>query len=552
MLQKLYISNYAIIDELEVLFASGFNTITGETGAGKSILLGALSLILGERADTSVLKHKEQKCIIEGTFDITHNTIAQEWLKAEELDHGHELLLRREISANGKSRAFVNDTPVNLTQLQAISNLQVDLHRQFDTLSIGEADFQTKVLDALAQHPELLQQYRQQFRQWQNQQSQLVQLKTEQAQQQKEQDFNQFLFNELEEAALQPNEIEDLDIEFKSMSHAEVLQEAISKTSWMLQEGEQPVTQLLRSNSQQLQQMAAFLPALQPLAERLQSAYVELKDVATELDSLQSTIEFNAERQTWLNDRINLGNKLLKKHNVLATAELLQIREQLEEQLQNTVQLEEQIEKLEKEVQLSLDKTITLAAQITLNRTAQIGDLEHKTKTLLHQVGMPNATLQVRLTPKALAADGADLVEFLFDANAIGNFQPLRKVASGGELSRLMLCVKTLVAKAIELPTLIFDEIDTGISGEAAKQVGIILKALAEYHQIICITHQPQIAGKANYHLFVYKGQDNTGKINTKIRVLTTEERIRAVAQMLSGENPTVAALENAKELILN
>jgi DNA repair protein RecN (Recombination protein N) len=549
MLRTLSIQNYAIINELEIDFSSRLNIITGETGAGKSIIIGALGLILGERADTGVLVSKEKKCIVEGIFAAGNKKDIRQFLQENEFDAQEEVVVRREIAVNGKSRAFINDTPVTLAQLNELSSLLVDLHQQFDTLEIGESDFQREVLDALAGNNEALQSYQSVYRKWQDTKKQWEKLKEQQLQFNKEADYQQFQYNELEEAAFKENELEEIDTELKMLSHAEGIKTMLDKVNFELQESESPVVPQMKSLLHQLQSFEAYHPGLPPLAQRLQSLQIELQDIADELEMVSSQVNYDPARIEQLNDRLSIGYRLQKKHGISNTAGLLEIMKQLGEKLQAVLHIDEEIQKKEKESNRLFEETGKLAKKITAARTKEIKPLEEKVNKLLVQVGMPNARLKVDLRTGDLREWGADTVEFLFDANKSGQFHPLRKVASGGELSRLMLCIKSLVAQSIDLPTMIFDEIDTGISGEAAKQVGIIMKGLAGKRQVICITHQPQIAGKADAHYFVYK-EKVRDTIKTNIRQLQPEERITAIAQMLSGEKPTAAALENAREML--
>ena len=551
MLTRLSINNYAIIDELEIDFSGKLSIITGETGAGKSIIIGALGLILGERADSSSLVNKEKKCIVEGTFSGNSKKQVTDFLKANELDAEEELVLRREIGTNGKSRAFINDTPVNLVQLQQLSSLLIDLHQQFDTLELGETDFQRQVLDALAGQLSLVEEYQLQYRQWLQLRKETEELKAQQQQFEKEADYNRFQFTELEEAAFRENELEETEAELKLLNNSEGIKAALAKTYFDLRESETPVVQQLKILLNQLNAFSSYHPDLPVLLQRLQSAQVELQDIADDVDRISNHINYDPDRIEQLNERLSLGYKLQKKHDVSSTAELLMIQKELEEKLQAVLNIEETIQQKEKETNHLLAEAKKTAEKITTERNKQVKTLEDKVNKLLAQVGMPNAKLKVLVQPADLSSSGADAIEFLFDANRSGQFQPVRKVASGGELSRLMLCIKSLVAQSIDLPTLIFDEIDTGISGEAARQVGIIMKELAAKRQVICITHQPQIAGKADAHFFVYK-EIVKDKVKTNIKQLTTEERITAIAKMLSGEKPTAAAMENAREMVMN
>lgn len=549
MLRRLYIHNYAIIDEIDIIFSGKLNIITGETGAGKSILMGALSLILGSRADTGALLNRERKCVIEGVFDIASKEPIKDFLKTNDLDTTDELLIRREIASSGKSRAFINDTPVNLDQLKQATSLLVDLHQQFDTLELGESDFQREVLDAMAANAALLKNYQSVYQKWFAMQRSLQESQERKQQFRKEFDYHQFLFNELEEAGFSDNELENLEAELKLLENAEGIKGALTATAYQLNESEQPMVQQLKSICHQLQGYASYHHELPVLLERLQSTQIELQDIAGELERMNDDINHDPRRIDKINERISSGYKLLKKHGVKTTAELLQVQRQLSDKLQAVLNIDDEILQKEKETSALLQQAQQLAEQLHAARNKQVKPFEKKVNELLAKVGMPNARLRVMLNASQLHLFGNDATEFLFDANNTGQLSPLRKVASGGELSRLMLCIKSLVAEKIDLPTMIFDEIDTGISGEAARQVGIIMNDLASMRQVICITHQPQIAGKAHVHFYVYK-EIVRDAVKTSIRQLSKEERITAIARMLSGEKPTAAAIENAREML--
>lgn len=558
MLTKLYIQNYAIIDEIEIQFSDRLNIITGETGAGKSILMGALSLILGERADSSVLVNKTKKCFIEGVFSILDKPAVLSFLQEQEFDNDSELVLRREIAANGKSRAFINDTPATVQQLKQLTSLLVDLHQQFDTLELGDSDFQREVLDALAGNETVLQQYKKIFLQWQQTSKELTQLQEQKNAFTKEADYHQFLLDELNELSFKENELEDLDQELKVLSSAEGIKSALNKVFYELRESEQPIVTTIKQLLQQLQPFAELQKDLNGIITRLQSTQVELQDIAGEIDHINDQIQFDEKRIDWINERLTQGYKLLKKHSLQNTHELLTLQEELAKKLEAVLNIDDAISNKEKEAKILYEEAEKLAEQLSVNRQKQLEPLELSVNRLLVQVGMPNARLKVDIKTVALHLFGKNQIDFLFDANqpagqASNNnrFEPIRKVASGGELSRLMLCIKSLVAASIDLPTMIFDEIDTGISGEAAKQVGLIMKNMANNRQIICITHQPQIAGKADAHFFVYK-EIVADQVKTNIRLLDTDERITAIARMLSGEKPTAAAMENAREMMRN
>ena len=552
MLSRLSIKNYAIIHELELEFSSNLNIITGETGAGKSIIAGALGLILGQRADSNVLLKKDKKCIVEGCFrgELSDDHVLN-FLKEYELDIHDELVVRREIATNGKSRAFINDTPVNLSQLNQLSSLLVDLHQQFDTLELSESNFQMEVVDALAGNLNLLKSYRLNFGAAQSAKKNLEILKDQKAQFNKEFDYHQFQFNELDEANFKENELEELDLELKSQTNAEEIKKSLSQIYYELEESNEPILRKIKSMIAGLQPYTEIQHDFPNLVQRLQSIYIELQDVADEADRVNNHVSADPEKIERINDRLSLGYRLLKKHGVKSTNELLEIKRQLNQKLQAVLNIDEAINNAEKEVAQLIRKSEEQATIISEARVRQLKPLEAQVNKMLIQVGMPNARLKVEIKRGDLSYNGLDEIEFLFDANKSNQFQPLRKVASGGELSRLMLCVKSLIAKSMDLPTLIFDEIDTGISGEAAKQVGIIMKELSSARQVICITHQPQIAGKADAHFLVYKAVKNDA-VTTAVSLLNKDERIVAIAKMLSGEKPTAAALENAREMIMN
>lgn len=558
MLKQLHIQNYAIIDSIEINFSPHLNIITGETGAGKSILMGALNLILGERAETSALANKEKKCFIEGIFKTNHQLV-KEFLQNNELDDDDEIVIRREIAVNGKSRAFINDTPATLFQLKQLSSLLVDLHQQFDTQNLSDNEFQREVIDALAANGKDVKQYQLVYKNYRTVLKELEILKNEQASANKEFDYNKFLFDELEEANFSENEIENIEAEIKLLSNAENIKTILSEIYFELEESEQPVVQNIKFISNKLHSLENFHHNIEALNKRLQSVQIELKDIASEINNINNSVTYNAEKINMLNDRMAAGYRLLKKHSVTTTTQLINIKNDLEQKLVKVTNLSNEISVKEKLSTKFYNEALKMAEKISLKRQKQIKPFEEKVNQLLKQVGMPNAKLKVNLQNISLLNFfGNNNIEFLFNANmpsGVENknqrFDPLQKVASGGELSRLMLVIKSLVAKSVQLPVLIFDEIDSGISGEAARQVGKILKELSAAHQIISITHQPQIAAKAETHFFVFKEIVNN-TIVTSIRQLNADERITAIATMLSGEKPTAAAFENAREMIGN
>lgn len=551
MLSKLHIKNYAIIDELEIRFSEGLSIITGETGAGKSILMGALNLVLGQRADSSVLQDREKKCVVEGSFRIISNPEVIDFFSSNDLDPETEIMIRREIGANGKSRSFINDTPVNLAQLKTLAVLLVDLHQQFDTLELNSESFQREVLDAFAGNSQLLQQLKEQFAKYLASKSELEALRLQQANANKELDYNRFLFEELEELSLKENELEDIEAELKLLSNSENVKQQLGSIYLELKDSEQPLVQQLKTLVNRMKPLHEYHAGIEELVNRLQSAAIEIKDVADELERIDDSVNLDPKRIDWINERLSAGYKLLKKHAVSTTSALLEIQSGLQLKLDAVFNISASIEKLDSQTAQLMEESLNTATAISSKRKAQVKAFAEKVNKILGQVGMPNARLKIDIQEAALSASGVDDISFLFDANKSNRFEPISKVASGGELSRLMLAIKSLVATKLELPTLIFDEIDSGISGEAARQVGIIMKELAAKHQLIAITHQAQIAARASAHYYVYK-ETKSNRIVTSLKRLDNDERIVAIAKMLSGEEPSAAALENAREMVSN
>ncbi|MEY2587606.1 MAG: repair protein RecN [Bacteroidota bacterium] len=549
MLTRLFIKNFAIIQELEIQFKDGLVIITGETGAGKSILMGALGLALGERADAGQMRDKNTKSIIEAVFDVKATSEIKNFFEQNEWELEHETVVRREIQPNGKSRAFINDTPVGLSQLQELTSLLVDLHQQFDTLELSNKHFQRLILDARAGNLEQLQEYQELYDRYKDTQKKIDSIKASLQKADQEKEYTQFLLNELEELSWKAGEGVSLEEELNLLTHAEQIKHTAGAAAFLLNEGEKPLVAEIKSLVSQLQPMVKYHAALNELVTRLSSAHVELKDVGNELSHIVDAISTDEKRLDQLNARQSQAQKLVKKHGLQLPDELVEIQQQLELSLKGFQQDQTALESLEKTLDQLEKQSISIAKKLRDKRVKQIPLLESATKELLTRVGMPNAALKVHLEEVSLSSAGIDDIQFLFDANKSGKFEPLHKVASGGELSRLMLVLKSLVAKSLEMPTLIFDEIDSGISGEAAKQVGILMDELSNGHQLISITHQPQIAAKADQHLFVYKKESNN-TVHTHIKELKDQERVMAIAQMLSGENPSEHALANAKEMI--
>lgn len=551
MLQKLVINNYAIIDHLVIEPDAHLNTVTGETGAGKSIIIGALSLILGERADTSVLINKDEKSVVEAYFSVDGNEAFRAAVIQEELDDEPLCIIRREISSTGKSRAFINDTPVTLNVLNRLTSMLVDLHQQFGHLALENDHFQMDVLDAVAQNGSTRKLYAELYKQHRQISLQLEQKKAQQLQWQKESDYKQYLLDELLQAAFKDGEIEDAELQLKQLAHSERILSVLQAAHITLEEGEQPIVNELKRLNQQLQGIADVMPESKIQQERLASVCADLRDIAAELESLENKVALDPERMQQLQERQDTGYKLLKKHGVQSTADLLAIQQQLEHELKATLDLNEEIDALTGAKDKIYGQLIGEAKKLSDKRKKVASQISDKITQLLSLVGMPNAEFHIELkdlaTPGIL---GTDEVSFLLDANKSGQLLPIQKAASGGEMSRIMLCIKSLTAKAMHMPTLIFDEVDTGISGEAARQVGILLRDLAQYHQVICITHQPQVAAKGARHFFVYKDNTNSKRITTKVKILEEDERVLAIARMIGGEQPSAAAMQNARELV--
>ncbi|MFM7710883.1 MAG: DNA repair protein RecN [Ferruginibacter sp.] len=549
MLKSLYIENYAIISRLSMEVDPGFNGITGETGAGKSILIGALQLVLGQRADTSVLLNKDKKCIVEAVFTAPASDFMDTlWIRYD-LDAAPDIILRRELSAQGKSRSFINDTPVSLTAIKEIGSQLVDLHQQFDTLDIRTAGFQCHVLDALAHNTDLLRAYQRDYQQYSTLSKQLYEREADWDRINREADYTRFLLDELEAVQLKPDELEQTEEKLKRMENAEHIKQQLQLVSEALDEGEQPVVHRLKSLQQLVGQLLRHLPEAESLHQRMIQVGIELKDIAGEVQTLQHHVQFDSGDLEQLQNRLSEGYRLLKKHQVQTTAQLLEIQSSLAEKMIQFEQSDAHLDSLRAQVNTLNIQCEQQAALLSASRKKQVSEVVDRVHTLLDRVGMPNARLQVAVDPIPIGADGADRVQFLLDANKSGRFEPLAKVGSGGELSRLMLCIKSLVAAEMQMPTLIFDEIDTGISGEAARQVGHILQAFSQHHQVLLITHQPQIAARAHTHWYVYK-QEQEGSIQTAIRKLRMDERIDTIASMMSGDRPTKTALANAREMI--
>jgi len=549
MLSKLEIHNYILIDQLSIDLSNQLSVITGETGAGKSIIMGALSLILGDRADSTVCRDASKKCFIEGTFLLNNKQTYQAFFTEHELDLTDEVIIRREINAQGKSRAFINDTPINLNELKQLTSQLVDLHQQFDTLTLGDTDFQRTVIDALASVQKDLAQYQSVFHLWKDHQKQLAELISRRDEFEKTESYKKHLLEELTALQLKENELENLEQELKFLENAVSIKAQIDQSIQVLESADNPIVQQLKQIANNLDSIVKWQPEFAELLDRLKAAQIELADVANELSSWQDKIDFDDKKMVLIQDRLSEGYSLQKKHKVQSTNELISIQQQLELDLTAVLSLDEEINQLTKQVKSDEKQVVELANTLTQKRNKETAPFTKNVNQLLHQVGMPNAKIKVTIDEVAYNAYGKDKIDFLFDANNTQKLEPIKKVASGGELSRLMLCIKSLVAKSIDLPTMIFDEIDTGISGEPAKQVGLLLQGLGQARQVLCITHQPQIAAKGHAHLFVYKEQKGTST-NTFLRALSANERVQHIALMIGGDPPSKSALENAKELL--
>ena len=549
MLSKLEIHNYILIDQLSIDLSNQLSVITGETGAGKSIIMGALGLILGDRADSTVCRDASKKCFIEGTFSLSNKQTYQAFFTEHELDLTDEVIIRREINAQGKSRAFINDTPINLNELKQLTSQLVDLHQQFDTLTLGDTDFQRTVIDALAGVQKDLAQYQSVFHLWKDHQKQLAELISRRDEFEKTESYKKHLLEELAALQLKENELENLEQELKFLENAVSIKAQIDQSIQVLESADNPIVQQLKQIANNLDSIVKWQPEFADLLNRLKATQIELADVANELSSWQDKIDFDDKKLVLIQDRLSEGYSLQKKHKVQSTNELISIQQQLELDLTAVLSLDEEINQLTKQVKADEKQVVDLATSLTQKRNKETAPFTKNVNQLLHQVGMPNAKIKVTIDEVAYNAYGKDKIDFLFDANNTQKFEPVKKVASGGELSRLMLCIKSLVAKSIDLPTMIFDEIDTGISGEPAKQVGLLLQGLGQARQVLCITHQPQIAAKGHAHLFVYKEQKGAST-NTFLRALSAKERVQHIALMIGGDPPSKSALENAKELL--
>ncbi|WP_299392540.1 DNA repair protein RecN [uncultured Gelidibacter sp.] len=549
MLTALSIKNYALIDSLQVNFNNGLTIITGETGAGKSILLGGLSLILGKRADLSSVKNPSEKCVIEATFDIANYNL-KSLFKTEDLDYEPQTIIRREILPSGKSRAFVNDTPVNLDSLQVLGAQLLDIHSQHQTLQLTNDDFQFQVIDALADNSGLLHDYAVELQTFKKVKSELKKFQNQKIEAAKELDYNLFLLKELEEANLVEGELEALEEEYETLNNIEEIGERLTASHELLGNPEIGVVTQLTEIKNQLSKLAPYAADYKQVAERIGSSLIELDDIFAEIETLQEALEADPNRLHTVNAKLQVINNLLQKHAVAGVSELITIKNELKEKVSVTENLDAVIEEKEREL-LAVEKQLnTYASQIHKNREKAIPGLIKQLEVLLDTLGMPNARFNVDLKlSETFLSNGKDELQFLFSANKGGQFNELKKAASGGELSRIMLAIKSILTNYTQLPTIMFDEIDTGVSGEISNKMASIMQQMSTTMQVFTITHLPQIAAKGDTHFKVFK-EDVDDVTQTQLKRLTPDERVVEIAQMLGGLNMSSSAIEHAKQLL--
>ena len=549
MLKRLHIRNYALIDELEINFSERLTIITGETGAGKSILLGALGLIMGERADTKVFYNDAEKCVVEAYFDVSEYDL-RAFFEEHELDYDPEVVVRRELSPTGKSRAFVNDTPANNQVLQRLTENLIDLHQQFDTLDIHNVNFQLRMIDALADNGPMLKEYQQGYRQYAADKKRLAELIERSKSGAKEMEFLRFQLDELQAADLFEGEQESLEGELAQLTNAEDVKRSYGAAYNHLSDSEVNLVGQLQEIARSLSPTRKLSPLLSGISERMDGLIADLQDLAKDCERVAEGTEHDPQRIAEAQERLNVLYKLQKKHGVSGVAELLQIQSELETQTAGYTNLDGEIVQLEQSL-ATQEKTLRKTASTLSQRRRAIPKVfEERVQGMLTQLSMPHARLKVEIAElPQLGPTGLDDVQFLFATNIGARYLPIKDVASGGELSRLTLCTKSLVADAIPLPTLIFDEIDSGISGDVSLKMGLILKELSARHQVISITHTPQIAARADAHYFVFKKVEGQRTV-TNVRYLAPEERLRSIAVMLSGNPPSEAAIATARELV--
>lgn len=550
MLKSLFIQNFVLIDSLDIQFDKGFSVITGETGAGKSIILGALSLVLGQRADGKSIKKGADKCIIEAVFDISEYQLEPFFLENDLEYDAESCILRRELFASGKSRAFVNDSPVSLTVVRELGSRLIDIHSQHQNLLLGDNRFQLKVVDVMAENEILLILYRKEYLHYQSLKKELRSLKEKAARTKQEEDYVRFQLEQLIDAQLTPGEQEELEMEQETLTHAEDIKGSLYKITELLDGEEFGGIQLIKEALSTAGSIERYFPKATEIVERLRSAYIDLNDLVSETDVWKEDIEFNPERLEWVNDRLNTLYTLQQKHRVSTVEELLTIREKYEEQLKEIDSYDEQIDLLNKQLNQSYQELLQQASVLSGQRKVAAEAMAAQLVRMVLPLGMPNVRFRVDVLPKEEPGnDGMDEVRFMFSANKSGDLQPVAQTASGGEISRLMLCIKAMIAGFTALPAIIFDEVDTGVSGDIADKMGDIMQELGTKMQVLTITHLPQIAAKGKEHYFVYK-EDTPDRTVTRIKHLSDTERIQEVARMLSGASLTEASLANAKELL--
>ncbi|MDN5305590.1 MAG: repair protein RecN [Bacteroidota bacterium] len=550
MLKSLSIENYALIDSLNIEFAPGFSVITGETGAGKSIILGALSLILGQRADARQIKQGENKCLVEGVFDVSKYDLKSLFDEHDWVYEGETCILRREIWANGKSRAFLNDSPVYLNDLKVLGDRLIDIHSQHQNLALNDRQFQLLVVDALADTRLLRGEYVSAFHSFRSAAKVLADLKEASRKNKEEEDYLRFQYAALSEAALREGEQEELEAELEALTHSEEIKSGLFAVTNLLSGEDQNVEAMLKSALESVRNVQSVFPKADEIVQRLESAYLDLKDLRSETERLFDEIEFNPDRQQLVEDRLGVIYDLQKKHSVATVRQLIELRDNIGSKLQNIDSMEEKISSAENIFSEKREQLFDLARRLSEKRLAAISDIEKELTSRLSYLGMPNARFECRIMPKQQPDEtGMDDVQFLFSANKNTDLLPVSQIASGGEISRLMLCVKAMIAGATALPTIIFDEIDTGTSGEMADKMGRIMQDMSRNMQVIAITHLPQIASKGDFHYIVYK-KDTEDSTQTYMRQLSSEERITEIARLLSGAETTAQAIENAKVML--
>lgn len=549
MLTALYIKNYALIDELNVKFNKGLITITGETGAGKSILLGGLGLVLGKRADLSQVKHTDEKCIIEATFDIANYNLKPVFTTLD-LDYELQTIIRREILPSGKSRAFINDTPVTLDNLVTLSDYLIDIHSQHQTLQVTQDEYQFTVIDALAKNRLHLEQFSAELSTYKLLQKSLEKLKISKAEMIKEYDYNLFLSKELNEINLEAINLEDLEEQYEALNNVEEIGEKLSSTKALLNAEDIGVVDQLITAKQELSKISGFGKTYETLRERLVSVSIELDDILVDLDKIEDNLATDPEELEKVGAKLQIINNLFQKHAVSEIEALIEIKKELQSKITDTESLDETIADKETEIAKQKDQLDKLAQTIHKNRKAVIPLFVSQLEAILGDLGMPNAKFKIELTPlEQFVSNGKDSLQFLFTANKGSSFNALKKAASGGELSRIMLAIKSILAEYINLPSIMFDEIDTGVSGEISNKMGEIMKEMSNKMQVFTITHLPQIAAKGDSHFKVFK-TDTTEATHTQLKQLHKEERIVEIAQMLGGLNITDSALSHAKQLL--